>query len=135
MARWTLRRGSVQGLAREERRASGYAAQPTARPLAANSFRRGRRRRSALRMLAWKWISEIGDAPASSRFRVGGEQVVEASRKHGPFDTRWRSAREDNARAVTTAPPLRAAEAAEALDWEAFSNRYFGGGDATTWKR
>jgi hypothetical protein len=26
---------------------------------------------------------------------------------------------------VSTAPPLRAAEAAEALDWEAFSNRYF----------
>jgi hypothetical protein len=26
---------------------------------------------------------------------------------------------------VLTVPPLRAAEAAEALDWEAFSNRYF----------
>jgi hypothetical protein len=54
--------------------------------------------------------------------------VVEASRKHGPFDTRWLSARKDSAGgAMPTAPPLRAAEAAEALDWEAFSNRYFPG--------
>jgi hypothetical protein len=53
--------------------------------------------------------------------------VVEASRRHGPFDTRWRSARRDSAGAAPTAPPLRAAEAAEALDWEAFSNRYFPG--------
>jgi hypothetical protein len=53
--------------------------------------------------------------------------VVEASRKHGPFDTRWLSARKDSAGVVPTAPPLRAAEAAEALDWEAFSNRYFPG--------
>jgi hypothetical protein len=53
--------------------------------------------------------------------------VVEASRKHGPFDRRWPSARKDSAAAVSTAPPLRAAEAAEALDSEAFSNRYFPG--------
>jgi hypothetical protein len=53
--------------------------------------------------------------------------VVEASRKHGPFDTRWPSARRDSSDAVPTAPPLRAAEAAEALDWEALSNRYFPG--------
>jgi hypothetical protein len=53
--------------------------------------------------------------------------VVEASRKHGPFDPRWPPARIDDVRAVSTAPPLRAAEAAEALDWEAFSNRYFAG--------
>ena len=52
--------------------------------------------------------------------------MVEASRKHGPFDTRWSSARKDSAAAVPTAP-LRAEEAAEALDWEAFSNRYFSG--------
>jgi hypothetical protein len=51
--------------------------------------------------------------------------VGEASRKHGPFDTRWPSARRDGSGAVPTAPLLRAAEAAEALDWEAFSNRYF----------
>jgi len=49
--------------------------------------------------------------------------VVEASRKHGPFDTRWPSARKDSAGVVPTAPPLRAAEAA--LDWDAFSDRYF----------
>jgi hypothetical protein len=54
-------------------------------------------------------------------------QVVEASRKHGPFDTRWPSARRDSLAAVPTVPPFRAAEAAEALDWEAFSNRYFPG--------
>jgi hypothetical protein len=53
--------------------------------------------------------------------------VVEASRKHGPFDTRWPSARKESSVAAPTAPPLRAAEAAEALDWEAFSNRYFPG--------
>jgi len=53
--------------------------------------------------------------------------VVEASRKQGPFDTRWSSARKGSAAPVPTAPPLRAAEAAEALDWEAFSNRYFPG--------
>jgi hypothetical protein len=54
-------------------------------------------------------------------------QVVEASRKHGPFDTGWPSARRDSSGAMPTAPLLRAAEAAEALDWEAFSNRYFPG--------
>jgi hypothetical protein len=51
--------------------------------------------------------------------------VVEASRKHGPFDNRWPCERKDNTGAVSTAPPLRAADAAEALDWDAFSNRYF----------
>jgi hypothetical protein len=53
--------------------------------------------------------------------------VLEASRKHGPFDTRWPSARKESSDAAPSAPPLRAAEAAEALDWEAFSNRYFPG--------
>ena len=53
--------------------------------------------------------------------------MVEASRKHGPFDTPWPSARKDSAGVVPTAPPLRATEAAEALEWEAFSNRYFPG--------
>ena len=52
---------------------------------------------------------------------------VEASRRHGAFDTRWPSAPKNATGAVTTAPPLRAAEAAEALDWEAFSDRYFPG--------
>lgn len=52
---------------------------------------------------------------------------MEASRKHGPFDTRWPAAGKDRAGAMSTAPPLRAAEVAEALDWEAFSNRYFRG--------
>ena len=52
---------------------------------------------------------------------------MEASRKHGPFDTRWPCVRKDNSRAQSTAPLLNAAEAAEALDWEAFSGRYFPG--------
>jgi hypothetical protein len=50
---------------------------------------------------------------------------VEASRKHGPFDTRWPRARKDSSDAAATAPLLRAAEVAETLDWDAFSNRYF----------
>jgi hypothetical protein len=40
---------------------------------------------------------------------------------------RWPCARRDNSVAASTAAPLRAAEAAEALDWETFSNRYFRG--------
>ena len=50
---------------------------------------------------------------------------MEASRKHGPFDPRWPCVRKDNSRALSTAPLLSAAEAAEALDWQAFSARYF----------
>ena len=37
-------------------------------------------------------------------------------RKHGTFDTRWPCA-------VPTAPLVRAAEAAAALDWEALTSR------------
>ena len=50
---------------------------------------------------------------------------MEASRKHGPFDPRWPRVRKDNSRTLSTAPLLSAAEAAEALDWQAFSGRYF----------
>ena len=50
---------------------------------------------------------------------------MEASRKHGPFDTRLPGPRNDTSGAMPTAPPLRAEESAEALDWNAFSNRYF----------
>jgi hypothetical protein len=52
--------------------------------------------------------------------------VVEASRKRGSFDRRWPLARKDSAGAASTDPPLRPTQA-EALDWEAFSNRYFPG--------
>jgi len=38
---------------------------------------------------------------------------------------RWPCARKDNSRALSAAPLLSAAEAAEALDWQAFSARYF----------
>ena len=51
--------------------------------------------------------------------------MVEASRKHGPFDTRWPCLRKESSNAAPTGPRLRAAEAADALDWDAFSNRYF----------
>jgi hypothetical protein len=53
--------------------------------------------------------------------------VVEASRKHGPFDTRWSSPGKYSTTAVPSAPPLDAAEAAETFGWEAFSHRYFPG--------
>jgi hypothetical protein len=50
---------------------------------------------------------------------------VDASRKHGPFDSRWPSVRKDNSRAPSSARLLDAAEAAEGLEWQAFSARYF----------
>ena len=50
---------------------------------------------------------------------------MEASGKHWPFDTRWPCARKDNSSEAPTAARLRAAEAAEALEWESLSNRYF----------
>ena len=50
---------------------------------------------------------------------------MEASRKHGPFDMRWPCTRKDSSGALSTAPLLSAAEVAEALDWQAFSARYF----------
>ena len=52
--------------------------------------------------------------------------MVEVSRRHGPFDSRWLFAPE-SAGAVANAPPLRSEEALEALDWGAFSTRYFRG--------
>lgn len=50
---------------------------------------------------------------------------MEASRKHGPFDTRWPCVRKDNSCAHSPALLLSAGEAAEALDWQTFSARYF----------
>jgi hypothetical protein len=46
---------------------------------------------------------------------------LEASRKHGPFDTRWTSAH--RGRSEATSP----AYAAHGLDWQGFSGRYFPG--------
>jgi hypothetical protein len=43
------------------------------------------------------------------------------SPKHGPFDTRWPCARIESSR--TRSAQLDAAQAAEALDWDAFSTR------------
>jgi hypothetical protein len=44
---------------------------------------------------------------------------VEASRKHGPFDTRWHSGHRRRSEATSSA------DAAQGLDWEGFSGRYF----------
>jgi hypothetical protein len=52
---------------------------------------------------------------------------VDASRKRGPFDARWSRVRNNGLEAVPEAQLLSAAEAAEALDWDGFSNRYFRG--------
>lgn len=49
---------------------------------------------------------------------------MEVSRKHGPFDTRWPAAHTDSPN-PGPAPALDPAEAAEALDWDAFSTRHF----------
>ncbi len=43
---------------------------------------------------------------------------LEASRKHGPFDTRWPSAHTPRSEAASPA------NAEQGLDWEGFSNRY-----------
>ena len=51
---------------------------------------------------------------------------MEASRKHGPFDMRWRAGKK-GVDAVSEAPPLSAAVLAEALDWDGFSDRFFRG--------
>ena len=50
---------------------------------------------------------------------------MEASRKHGPFDTRWPCVHIESSGAVQTVSP-HAAEGPEALDWDAFSARHFG---------
>lgn len=52
---------------------------------------------------------------------------MEASRRHGPFDPRRPRARNNGLGAVPEAQLLSASEAAEALDWDGFSNRYFRG--------
>jgi hypothetical protein len=49
---------------------------------------------------------------------------VEASRRHGSFDTRWPCVGNGTSAA---APLLHPAETAPALDWAAFSDRYFPG--------
>ena len=50
---------------------------------------------------------------------------MEASRKHGSYDTRWACVRKDGSAALPGAS-LGTAEVAEALDWDAFSARHFG---------
>jgi hypothetical protein len=50
---------------------------------------------------------------------------VEASRKHGSFDTRWPGLHERGSGAKPAASPLPADETAEGLDWNGFTHRYF----------
>ena len=50
---------------------------------------------------------------------------MEASRKHGSFDMRWSCAGTNGSRGVREARLLNDAKDAEALDWDAFSSRYF----------
>lgn len=49
---------------------------------------------------------------------------MEASRKHGSFDMRWACADTNSFGAARDAAPLRAEDVA-ALDWDAFSTRYY----------
>jgi hypothetical protein len=52
---------------------------------------------------------------------------VEASRKHGPFDTRWPSARADRLDGTSSSQPLLATDAAEGLDWSGFAANHVRG--------
>ena len=50
---------------------------------------------------------------------------MEASRKHGSFDTRWTGPHQRGPGAMPAASPLRPVEAGEGLDWDGFTHRYF----------
>jgi hypothetical protein len=52
---------------------------------------------------------------------------VEASRKHGPFDTRWPSGRVGRSTGAASGASLLAADAAEGLDWDGFATNYVRG--------
>jgi hypothetical protein len=53
---------------------------------------------------------------------------MEASRRHGSFDMRWPCARIDRSGgAERTGSNANAEEAANGLEWDAFSDRYFRG--------
>jgi hypothetical protein len=51
----------------------------------------------------------------------------EASRKHGPFDTRWPSGGTVRSAGAPSTRSFLAADAAEGLAWDGFANRYVGG--------
>jgi hypothetical protein len=51
----------------------------------------------------------------------------EASRKHGPFDTRWPSGHRMRPAGAPSSSPLLAADAADGLEWDAFARSYVGG--------
>jgi hypothetical protein len=48
----------------------------------------------------------------------------EASRKHGPFDTRWSSGGTVRSAEMVSSGPVLAADAAEGVDWDGFAARY-----------
>jgi hypothetical protein len=52
---------------------------------------------------------------------------LEASRKHGPFDTRWLSGGIVHSAGAPSTRPLLAPDAAAGLDWDGFATRYVGG--------
>lgn len=85
-----------------------------------------------LRPPVFVWEVRRGGRPAEwsrgSAFFVHGNCMrrgIDLSRKHGAFDARWPSGRTDTSDRLPPARPLPAAEAAEALDWDPFSARYF----------
>lgn len=51
----------------------------------------------------------------------------EASRRHGPFDTRWPSGHTVRSAGTSPGGTRLAADATEGLDWDAFAARYVGG--------
>lgn len=51
----------------------------------------------------------------------------EASRKHGPFDTRWPSGGNVRSDGAPSSEPVLAADGAAGLDWDGFATRYVGG--------
>jgi hypothetical protein len=119
-----MRLGQVSQVEEERRSLSGLRARIYALTHHSRNLLSPRTTGSRIATATVRAASESGDAPASSRFRVGGGIAVEASRKHGPFDTRSPGVRRDDSGAVP-ASLLSAAEAAEALEWDAFSDRYF----------
>jgi hypothetical protein len=52
---------------------------------------------------------------------------VEASRKHGPFDTRWPSGGTVHSAGMPSRGPLLTTNGVEGLDWDGFAARYVGG--------
>jgi hypothetical protein len=75
-------------------------------------------------------FGEVAGAAAGSRASVAKETaMIESSRKHGPFDSRY--PRRHSRLTFLPASSRRATseEVADRLDWQAFSTRFFAGHD------